>query len=149
MIRPPRNPETFPDLTAMIQIYLSYQFLYALTSPLVKISIILFYRRIFITPRFIVAANIMIALCAAWGFSVFIATAFMCRPLRAYWGEGKGQCYGTIEGVNIPTYILASQIPNIFLDFAILCMPISMVWNLRMPKKEKIALIGVFLLGIL
>lgn len=38
---------------------------------------------------------------------------------------------------------------NIALDFAVLALPMPVISRLKLPKRQKIALVGVFLLGFL
>lgn len=42
-----------------------------------------------------------------------------------------------------------SGIVNVFIDITILLMPLPMIWFLRISKKQKIAVSGVFLLGLM
>jgi hypothetical protein len=44
---------------------------------------------------------------------------------------------------------VVAAILNIFLDFVIILLPLPTVWGLRLPKKQKRALIAVFMLGFL
>lgn len=110
--------------------------------PCIKISIICFYRRVFATPRFqqfTFGLNILIA---AWGTGIFLACAGQCRPLRAYWDKNiEGSCFDAQQ------FIIVNQAFNILIDFAILALPIPMIWNLHRAWQDKLALNGVFALG--
>lgn len=124
------------------QIFLSNKFKYSMTSPAVKLSIILFYRRIFPTHKFRMVSNGIMSAVIAWGIAVFLAAALQCRPLRALWDTNvRGQCFDTLK------YILAIQAVNIVLDFAILVLPMPQVWTLQRPWQDKLALSIIFLMG--
>lgn len=78
----------------------------------------------------------------AWGAATFLAAALQCRPLAAFWDQSiDGHCFNGLQ------YILGVQGVNIALDFAILCLPMPMVWRLHRPWQDKAALSVVFALG--
>ncbi|GLA37190.1 hypothetical protein AnigIFM63309_003759 [Aspergillus niger] len=124
------------------QIFLSSQFTYFVLTPLIKISFICFYRRLFTTKhflRFTLALNILIA---AWSSGIFLACALQCRPLRAYWDINvKGRCFSAT------TYIIVNQAFNVVMDFVILAVPVPMIWRLHRSWQDKLALNAVFALG--
>ncbi|KAJ5306827.1 hypothetical protein N7508_005842 [Penicillium antarcticum] len=124
------------------KIFLANQFTYFLLCPAIKISIICFYRRVFTTPKFQKASFALNTLIAAWGTGIFLACAGQCRPLRAYWDKSiEGTCFNANE------FIIVNQAFNILMDFAILVLPIPMIWNLHRAWQDKLALNGVFALG--
>lgn len=113
-----------------------------MTSPTVKLSIVLFYRRLFPTRKFRIITNGIMVAVIAWGLAVFLAAALQCRPLHALWDPSvNGHCFDTLK------YILGVQGVNIALDFAILILPMPQVWTLQRPWQDKFALSIVFLLG--
>ena len=127
-----------------LEIFLVNEFTYSITSPLIKVSIITFYRRIFAVRQFRLAANVLIGMTVAWGFATFLSAALQCRPLAKAWDPTiPGTCFNTLQ------YILGVQGVNIALDFAILMLPIPMVWALNRPWQDKLALSGVFFVGAL
>lgn len=124
------------------QIFLCNEFTYSMTSPVVKLSIIFFYRRLFPIRKFRILTNVIMVAVIAWGIAVFLAAALQCRPLHALWDPNvNGHCFDTLK------YILAVQAVNIFLDFAILVSPMPQVWTLQRPWQDKLALSIVFLMG--
>lgn len=130
------------ETTRFFKIFLADQFIYALTSPAVKLSIVLFYRKIFAVRKFRIAANYLIGTCVAWGTATFLSAALQCMPLAKFWDPSvNGYCF------NRAKFVLGIQGVNIFLDIVILCMPMPMVWRLQRPWQDKLALSGVFLLG--
>ncbi|EHA28399.1 hypothetical protein ASPNIDRAFT_125297, partial [Aspergillus niger ATCC 1015] len=124
------------------QIFLSSQFTYFVLTPVIKISFICFYRRLFTTKhflRFTFGLNILIA---AWSSGIFLACALQCRPLRAYWDINvKGRCFSAT------TYIIVNQAFNVVMDFVILAVPVPMIWRLHRSWQDKLALNAVFALG--
>lgn len=56
----------------------------AFASPVIKLSIVFFYRRIFSVRPFRVVADVLAALIIGWGLAVFLAASLQCRPLSAF-----------------------------------------------------------------
>lgn len=130
------------DVQTFVKIFLTNEFTYSITSPTVKLSIVLFYRRLFPTRKFRIITNGIMVAVIAWGLAVFLAAALQCRPLHALWDPSvNGHCFDTLK------YILGVQGVNIALDFAILILPMPQVWTLQRPWQDKFALSIVFLLG--
>lgn len=69
----------------------------------------------------------------------------LCRPLDYDWSSlpTAGHCgqqrsvYATIAVIDIVT------------DLAILILPLSMIWNLQLPKSTRIALTAILCMGVL
>lgn len=103
-----------------------------------------FYINIFQTKKFKIWAQVMIGLVTAWTLSFFFSNLFTCYPItplvEAFYGN---DC---IDGVSM---WWASCITDFIMDFMILIMPIPMVLRLKLPPKQKIATIGLFMLGTL
>ncbi|EHA21465.1 hypothetical protein CBS115989_6283 [Aspergillus niger] len=124
------------------KIFLANQFTYFSLCPLIKVSIVCFYRRIFTTRTFQWTSFSINTLIILWGLGVFLACALQCRPLRAYWDQSvDGQC---IDGY---TLIVVNQIFNVFMDFVLLALPIPLIWGLHRAWQDKLAINGVFALG--
>lgn len=121
------------------------EILYNPILALVKTSILLFLLRLFGQKpgarRFIVwvnTANI------AMMIGVFFATVLQCTPINKTWDP-------TVEGTCIDRKILftfASSF-NIFADILILALPLKIFLGLKIPRRTKVALMFVFLLGFL
>ena len=105
----------------------------------IKISVLLFYRRIFITPTFRFISNVATALIIAWGIAFLFAEAFDCGS-DSHNGHPCARSEWTV---------LWFAITDVISDLVILAMPYPMINMLQMSKKEKIGLSGLFLLGAL
>lgn len=113
---------------------------------LTKISIILLYGRLFPTAqfrRYLYAMGILIGL--MW--AVFqTVNAVQCAPVHYFWTQwtrnpGEGHCINTIK------YYRFQALPNIISDLILLALPLPEVWKLQLPRGQKYALSGIFLLG--
>lgn len=90
--------------------------------------------------RFSFALNTLIV---AWGAAIFIACGLQCRPIRGFWDPTvPSQCLDQNK------FLITNQIFNVVIDFVILALPIPMIWNLQRAWQDKLALNGVFALGI-
>ncbi|KAG5806877.1 hypothetical protein H9Q74_009912 [Fusarium xylarioides] len=80
-----------------------------------------------------------------WGTSQTIGVFFFCTPLQSFWdSDVKGHCL-----LSQPTVWLVSGIVHIITDFAIIIMPLPIVWKLELPLPQKLYLTGIFGLGTL
>ncbi|KAG4281802.1 hypothetical protein FPRO06_10706 [Fusarium proliferatum] len=80
-----------------------------------------------------------------WGTYQGIGVFFFCIPIQSFWDSGvKGRCLPAQ-----PTMWLISGIVHIVTDFAIIVMPLPIVWKLQLPRYQKIYLTGIFGLGTL
>ncbi|KAF5706467.1 integral membrane protein [Fusarium globosum] len=80
-----------------------------------------------------------------WGAYQGIGVFFFCIPIQSFWDSGvKGRCL-----LAQPTMWRISGIVHIVTDFAIIVMPLPIVWKLQLPRSQKIYLTGIFGLGTL
>lgn len=89
----------------------------------------------------------------SWGILVFVTlytliaftlSAIQCMPASYMWGAAAaGKC------IDRKTMGLVLYSISIATDFAIWVVPLPTVWRIRMPTRQKVALIGVFSLGSL
>ncbi|KAM0794973.1 hypothetical protein BDR22DRAFT_637166 [Usnea florida] len=114
------------------------------TLPAIKVSILLFYRRLFPVRRLLVASSIIGAIVLAWYIAIQITAIFQCLPIHYYWRRvGDGHC---IQTTNF--YIILASL-NLATDVAVLILPIPFIWHLQVRKSKKLSLSVVFLLGSL
>ncbi|KAJ2991078.1 hypothetical protein NUW58_g2652 [Xylaria curta] len=121
------------------------EILYNPILALVKTSILLLLLRLFGqkpgVKRFIIwinTANIGMMI------GVFFATVLQCIPINKTWEPG-------LEGTCIDRRILFTVVSsfNILSDILILALPLKIFINLKIPRRTKIALMLIFLLGFL
>jgi hypothetical protein len=110
----------------------------------IKISILWFYHNVFSVhqtlDRVIKAAT---AVCLLWLTVATLVIAFQCKPVQAYWEHFDLPPYC----LEYPRVLLGYEISNLFIDVAILCIPIGAVSRLNLPWLKKVPVIGIFLLG--
>ena len=117
---------------------------YALTQMLIKISILLFYREVFVGKKFVLLTYIIGAFVLAWFLVTELVSCLNCMPFRGMWDitlDPPAKCINQKAG-----YIWLSFLSMIG-DVAILCLPLGKVWQLQMSPKLKVAVASMFLLG--
>lgn len=126
------------------QVIYAQDICYIISLPLIKISILLYYRAIFLGRIFDVYTYAIGAFVIAWGVGVLFAAIFSCYPVSGFWDltmEPAPVC------INYRTFHIANSATNIFADVMILCLPMGKIWNLHMSRKSKAAVSGMFLMG--
>lgn len=126
--------------------------LFSLSSGLIKVSVLLFYRRLSAravtsASRWVIRATMFSILGYTVAFS--IVPIFACSPISAFWDQvdfGKpfqagGYHYTCInEGADL----LANGIISTTQDFIAALLPTLLCWRLQIPIRQKIALYSVF-----
>ncbi|UNI18365.1 hypothetical protein JDV02_004638 [Purpureocillium takamizusanense] len=126
---------------------------YFCTLLCVKWSILAFYWRSFKIRQSIkvpIWALAIITLC--WGIAVILVTLFQCVPIQAWW-----QRFDPVNplppsdytcGVDSRKFFYGNAIPTIVTDILMLALPTPYIWHLHLPRGQKLALAGIFLVGI-
>lgn len=116
-----------------------------LNLGVVKISILLFYRRLFTVRSFKITSAIMIAIVAGWTASFTMATIVQCNPPSYFWRlleeeypQHCFQIFAMYQGLAVSDFIL---------DVLVLALPIPVVVSLHLPWKTKIKVIDVLMFG--
>lgn len=113
-----------------------------LVTSTTKISLLLYYRRIFTTQKFQRAALILIVFTALSWLTQMLGVVLQCVPLRAVWDPlVAGHC------MNFNTFVLVVSIIDLLLDVCILCLPMSVIPQLHLPLKHRVSLSMIFMLG--
>ncbi|GME23723.1 Integral membrane protein [Neofusicoccum parvum] len=125
---------------------------YMIITSLVKISILCFYRRLSegsVTRSWIWIVRGFMGFVIAYAF-VFTLMLFVdCRPFDAFWNKLNPQwalahnytCFN--EGADF----IASAVVSVIQDAAVCILPLLVVRRLQMPRKQKLALAGLFGVG--
>jgi len=137
----PFEDVTMAQLTVFNKVLFAQQFLYLFAVAAVKGSLLLFYKRIFIMPKFKMAVNVMLAVIGGWLIAFFFCTLFQIMPISANW-TGTGTFL-----LNERSMYLALAITDLILDLAILCLPIPVIKSLHVSNTKKAAVMLIFGLG--
>lgn len=118
-----------------------------ITEGISKISLLLFYHRIFSITVMKRIAETGIIICISWTLAFTFITIFQCHPVQYYWEETTFQA--APRCISPITLIEAQVVTDLVIDFLILVLPIPIIWNLKLPIKQRLSIVGIFLLGLL
>lgn len=110
----------------------------------VKISIILFIKRLFGSMRsYVVITYCLSVFIALWAVAALMVNIFQCKPVQYYYDKDlDGHCMkGQVQ------FFQAMGSIALIEDVIILCLPIPVFWKLKIDTRQKIALTVVFSLG--
>lgn len=118
--------------------------MYNASLALTKFSILFQYLRIFPARSFRLACYVMMAVVATYSSWAIVTGYVNCVPVAKFWNHDlPGGCL-SFEAV---WFFNASM--NIATDVTLLLMPMPLLIKLQLPKMQKVALVGVFAMGIL
>jgi rhodopsin domain-containing protein len=130
--------------------------LYVFSTGLVKVSILLFYRRLVtgtVSISFKWAVRGCIFSVAAYMITFETTLIFGCRPISSYWNEvdplWRVMHTGTYMCLNEPATLFAANITSILQDFLTFLMPLLLFQKLQLPPRQKFLLGAVFSVGFL
>ncbi|KAI4157563.1 MAG: hypothetical protein LQ342_008185 [Letrouitia transgressa] len=129
----------------VFKIYFADVIVTTVSSGLCKVSILEFYKRIFITQGFKVMCNLMIFLVSAWMIGTFFTQLFSTTPISSAWHPALQQKDANYD---YPTALLAIFGIGIVLDFLVLCLPLRPVYKLQLNWSKKIKVYAILWLGI-
>jgi hypothetical protein len=126
-----------------LQTFYAIEVTYTLTLAMVKLGVLLMYKRLFgIDRKFSIAVNLTMGLVVCWWIAVTITTLLQCQPIQKLWDYRiEGHCF------DIMTFFEASAIPNIITDVIILLLPQPIIWKLRLDWSTRFGVCAIFLLG--
>lgn len=85
-------------------------------------------------------------LAVLYSLSAFLEIFLSCFPMAYLWnpaGHPDGYC------INLAEAWLAVGVTNLIEDVMIILLPIPILWGLKMDVRRKLALCGIFSLGVL
>jgi hypothetical protein len=111
---------------------------------LTKISILCLYTRVFRVTTMQKLFPIILAIIAVHGLYLILTGIFGCTPVQAFWDI-------TLPRNCLPRDAMwfSNAGVNILTDFALFLSPLVAIKALRLPKRQKMGLYVVFLLGLL
>lgn len=134
---------TAENFISIWKLLYAYVMIYATAVTCTKVSILMFYRRIFG-----IKSSLYVCLFLAIGYwiTIIVTINVGCRPLDYFWRRytdltAVGTC------IDIPKFFFGNGIAAMLIDVIILCVPVPIVWSLQMPTSQKLAVVSILLLG--
>ncbi|THV53661.1 hypothetical protein BGAL_0045g00200 [Botrytis galanthina] len=137
---------SFPDIERFFEVQFADTLICHFVYGLIKISVVVFYKRIFTSRSFIICANTVLGMISLYMILSFFLFLFSAHPVAAYWNTTP-ELIGTQFILDVPNLVIACAAVDIFLDIAVLSLPFPVIKGLHMPTEKKVYVSGVFLLG--
>ncbi|TEY37398.1 hypothetical protein BOTCAL_0521g00030 [Botryotinia calthae] len=135
----------FPILPAAantLKWFFAAQLLYKIASCFTKISICLFYLRIFPSKNFKIATFVTIGIVIVYSIAAVSATIWSCNPIEKSWNKAlPGSC------IQIGNVWYSTSVMAIVTDLIIIVLPIYQIRRLQLPLSQKFGLVLMFSLG--
>ncbi|KAF2266513.1 hypothetical protein CC78DRAFT_615029 [Lojkania enalia] len=128
--------------TYLLMVYIDILFCHTIYG-LIKVSILLFYRRIFPIKKFHAHANGLLLVVIAFTLSITIAQLLVSNPIKSFWKDPDERH----QNYNHRVFLTVTASINIALDIWVLALPLPVIRSLQINKRRKIAAIIIFLLG--
>ncbi|KAL8677798.1 MAG: hypothetical protein Q9186_005805 [Xanthomendoza sp. 1 TL-2023] len=134
---------TLDQITSFVKTDQATQVLFGCSITATKLSILLFYNRLFPFRTFHLVSLITIIASILWWVGVMLTAFLHCRPFAYYWDRSipGGHCVND----NLIGYTITSF--NIVTDLIVLILPIPWLWGMNMAVPKRMAVVGLFVLG--
>ena len=118
-------------------------FFYNTALTLVKLSVLLFYGRVFrSTLGLRIALWTTAFLVVAWWLAINVLDVVQCRPIAKFWYQDTpGTCVG------LHHVLLSAAMPNVVIDVILLTLPLPILWSLPIEASRRLVLSTVFMAG--
>lgn len=116
---------------------------YTVSVGATKLSITLFYLRIFGTVRWMrIACNCMVGLIVASTMAFILTGIFQCDPITKAWNSFMpGKC------IVLGLFFVGQRVLGVFTDIVLLVLPIRIVMHLQATFAKRLSLVFAFAMG--
>lgn len=135
----------FTNITNILKIYYTDEILYLTLLPVIKISMLLTYLRIFQGQQFRVWVYVAIGLNVCYIIAFDCITIVQCRPISFSWTRWDGEHLGTCNNIN--AQIFAAAALNVALDILVIGLPMPQLWKMTMNWRKKALVMLMFGVG--
>ncbi|KAI1341942.1 hypothetical protein F5Y15DRAFT_352249 [Xylariaceae sp. FL0016] len=138
------NVTDLVELKNLLRTGFQVEILFGTGLSVVKFSILWFYYGIFNINQLMRKVTIGTAVvCALWFVCSTLLIVFQCTPPSAFWETylDPGHCLANTK------VLLGFEITNLFVDVAILVIPVGAIRDLQLPTAKKTSVMIIFLLG--
>lgn len=145
-------------LCSLHQLQLANYVCYVWSTCLIKLSILLFYRRLtskFISPKFVYALWTTMGANVIFFIVSVVVVCFPCYPMstyfQTYWNTDYVHTHpaGTWQCLDEGRAVYYISLGGVILDFITTILPFTLFLKLRMPKRQKIAMCLTFFGGFI
>ncbi|KAH0423208.1 CFEM domain-containing protein [Colletotrichum camelliae] len=134
-------------LTLGLKLFFVDEPLYLATITLTKISVLIFYLRIFPNKSFRRATYATITYIITSMTVILFLQIFQCTPINFNW-DGWKRDFGTYRCLDLHRLVNIAGGLSISHDLIILVLPLPLLWGLNTSKRSKIGISFMFSLGV-
>ncbi|KAJ4249751.1 hypothetical protein NW762_012092 [Fusarium torreyae] len=127
----------------LLMLICEYCYTFSIASS--KFTILLLYWRLFEHSKIRLPIQIMLAVTTLWTLLRIFMVSLQCIPLTFFWDKSvDGYC-----GIDASKFFFGTVLTHFAMDVVILILPMIEVGSLRLRLGQKLAVIGLFLIGAL
>ena len=109
----------------------------------IKISVLIFYRRLFFITRWFQHASLaLMIITGAWLISTIVSFSLSAQPFDAYWN-----IFTPAKRLNFPLLYLLSGVIDTIIDVLVVALPMTIAFRLHLPFRAKVGVAGIFAVG--
>lgn len=122
-----------------------HQVTWTLTLPLICLSILLLYLRLFPKTWLNKGSYIAAGLTVTWWVAQTFALIFQCTPVQYFWNRKipNGHC------IHENQYYAAACSISMINIIVVFCLPLPIIWKLHISRSKKWSLVIAFCIGVL
>ena len=140
-------------MSLTFQMTMAIEINYLISTTLIKVSILCFYRRMTgsLKNAFVYWVWGAIISCVLYGLVFTLLTIFTCTPVVGFFHlfDTAWRLQNEVHCRNEGAMVVACAIVSAVQDLIICLLPVFLIKNLRMAKRQKAALCGIFGLGLI
>ncbi|KAI7781605.1 hypothetical protein LA080_014503 [Diaporthe eres] len=133
------------QLVTFLKCVVAAEFCYGFSSPLIKLSLLTFYWRVFPTDFMKKGIYVLSAACIGWLIAIFITNCVQCIPLSYTWEQTTNPGAGTC--IDLILYFVGNSIANSLIDILTLVLPVRETMKLQVSSSKRVGICCVFALG--
>jgi len=122
------------------------EFTYAMSLGFSKLAILGFYWRLFSVSNIRMGIRILQGCTVIWLTIRTFMTIFHCIPVEAYWNHNIKNAVCNIDPAK---FMFGTTLVHLMLEIAVLSLPVFQVKSLKLRPGQKIAVVALFMFGIL
>ncbi|UQC91403.1 uncharacterized protein CLUP02_16938 [Colletotrichum lupini] len=135
-----------PDnITQILLLFFVEELLYSFVVAVTKLSILIFYLRLFAETWFRVVCYVMLGVTTVYGIGQILAIVLVCSPVSYNWTQWDGEHQGKCGNVNLMAFINGRV--NIAIDFILFILPVTQFITVSWTLKKKIGGLLIALKG--
>ena len=138
------TPKQITDFSYFLYIYTT---VYFSNVAFCKLAFLLFYLRVFPSPRVRSLLWSTVGFVGVYGLVFLFASVFQCKPISYYWHRWDGEHSGHCADPSAIAWANAGI--SIALDIWMICIPLAQLKGLKLDWRKKVGVGAMFCVGLL